>query len=138
MFVRSVSFVLAAETPAAHDSGIFLAEPGPPAYEDDRPIFTVHGSVRAPAVDIEVERIELVRGVFLTLIFAPSQAPLTTSLAGARLVFPDDIADIGDDLVASFRCEIALPPAPMTFYLHAAFRQYVSSVVRLRAPRGAR
>ena len=46
--------------------------------------------------------------------------------------------DVGADLVGSFRCEIVLAPRVGAFYLHAAYRQYVSNVVRLMAPPGAR
>lgn len=138
MLVRSVSFGLTAETPATSGAGVVLAQPGPPTVEGGALVHVVHGSSRVPAVDIEVERAEVLRGVFLTLIYAPAQGGVTVPLLGPRVVFPDDIDDVGADLVGSFRCEIVLAPRVGAFYLHAAYRQYVSNVVRLMAPPGAR
>lgn len=133
MFLRSVTFGLTAETPGTTGPGIVLSEPGPPFAEDDALVYTLHGTCRIPAADVEVERGEVLRGVVITLVFPPGQVPMTAPLVGTTLVFPDDVTDLGQDLVGSFRCEIWLPSRVHASYVHGAFRRYVSNVVRLSA-----
>lgn len=132
-FFRSVSFGLTAETPTLAGPGIALSEPSPPfaAPEEDTFLYELHGSCRVGARDIEVERTEVLRGIVLTIVFPPAQVPMSAPLVGATLLFPDDVADVGGDLVGSFRCEIHLPSRVRVGYVHAAFRHRISNVVRL-------
>lgn len=131
MLVRAVSFGLTAESPPTGGPGVVLAQPALPVFEDETAIYLVHGSVRVPATDIEVERVEVLRGVQLVLILGLSQVPFTESLAGPAVIFPDDVEDVGADVVGSFRCELVLPGRMGPSYLHASFRQHVSNVVRV-------
>lgn len=136
MIVRAVSLGLTAESPPTSGPGVVLAQPRPPAREDEAAVFLVYGSVRVPAADIEVERTEILRGVQLVLVLGVSQFPSTASLAGGTVIFPDDVEDVGADLVGSFRCELVLPGRMGPAYLHAAFRQHVSNVVRVHPAEG--
>ena len=136
MILRAVSFGFYPETPATSGPGIVLAQPGPPEYEDDAAILVVHGSVRAAAADIEVERTEILRSVQLVLVLGISQVPMSAPLAASAVIFPDDIEDISGDLVGSFCCEVVVPVRMGLFYFHAVFWHYVFNVVRVHLAGG--
>ncbi|MEP7126473.1 MAG: hypothetical protein ABJE95_36415 [Byssovorax sp.] len=138
MIVRAFSPGLFAETPVTSGAGVVLAEPGPATHDPEAAILVVHGSVRIAAVDVEVDRVEVLRGVQLVLVHGMSQTCFTAALAGSTALFPDDIQDVGGDLVSSFRCEIVVARWMGPAYLHATFRHHVSNVVRVHPAQGAR
>lgn len=138
MFVRTVSFGLTRESPPTSGPGVVLAPPGPPIHDGGAAIIALHGSVRVAATDIEIERTEPLRGVLLVLVHGMSQSPSTAPLAPAAVIYPDDLEDVGGDVVGSFRCEIVLPALMGPSYLHASYRQHVSNVVRVHPAEEAR
>ncbi len=133
MFVRAVTLGFDPQTPASSGAGISLFA-GTAQRDGDDLVYPIHGSVRIAAADIEVERMEILRGVTLTMIFSLSQLPRTIPLVATRVLFPTDVSDVDSDVVAGFRADVVIKPSRGAYYLHGAYRRYVSNVLRLEAP----
>jgi len=127
MQIRSLSFGRTARTPPLRGPGISITVTQEPEQD---PGLVIYGACQAPKADLPQGRQELPRGILLVAINPITQGSLVRNLVGERLVFEDDVEEVGNDYVVSFRC--ALEPgftgrAPTLF--HVSFRQHVSDIL---------
>lgn len=127
MRIRSLTFGRSARTPALRGLGIAITVTKEPQQD---PGLVVYGTCRLPKADLPVGRQELPRGIVLVAINPITQGSYVVNLVEERLVFEDDVEEVGSDCAVSFRC--ALEPGFMgtlPTLFHASCRQYVSDVL---------
>jgi len=128
MDIEQVSFGAAAGALAAPAVGVVIDVGPHPSGEAGRVV--VRGACRVPRAEAPAPRIDLPRGIFLTLVEAAEQRPFTAPLVGDRLVFEDDVEIVGDDYVIDFRGVLSTVRAVTgAYFLHASFFGHVSNVV---------
>jgi len=127
MRIRSLTFGRTARTPPLKGPGIAITVTKEPKQD---PGLVVYCTCRIPKTDLPVGRQELPRGIVLVAINPVTQGSYVVNLVGERLVFEDDVEEVGNDCIASFRC--ALEPGfsgTMPTLFHASCRQYVSDIL---------
>jgi len=124
-----------AATPKLQNPGILLSPTTNPHFKSSSPPLLVHGICRIPKSP-NLERRALLSGLTLTAIEIYNQNPTTLNPIGKKLVFEDDIEDIGSCWGACFSIDaiawLGVAIRPYAFMLHASLYQYVSNVVYLR------
>jgi hypothetical protein len=128
MHIESLIFGRDALTPVAHAAGIVIhASPGPNAQR-----VVIRGACKIANADAPLAGALAPHGVFLTAIEALEQRPFTIPLVGQRLVFPEDVTVLNDDLLFEF-CAMLDASRAMTgpYYLHASFFEHVSNVLHV-------
>ena len=127
MRIRSLTFGKTSRVPPLRGPGIAITVTKEPAQD---PGLVVYGTCRASKADLPQGRQELPRGIVLVAINPITQGSYVVNLVGERLVFEDDVEEVGSECTVSFRC--ALEPGfsgVMPTLFHASFRQYVSDIL---------
>jgi hypothetical protein len=122
-----LTFGRTARTPPLRGLGIAITVTQEPEQD---PGLVIYGACRAPKADLPQGRTELPRGIVLVAINPITQGSYVINLVGERLVFEDDVEEVGSDCVVSFRC--TLEPGfsgVLPTLVHASFRQHVSDVL---------
>jgi hypothetical protein len=127
MQIRSLIFGRTANTPPLRGLGIAITVTKEPEKD---PGLVIYGTCRIPKAELPQGRQELPRGILLVAINPITQGSEVVNLVGQRLVFEDDVEEVGSDCAVSFRC--ALEPGfngvqPTLF--HASCRQHISDIL---------
>lgn len=127
MQIRSLTFGRTARTPELRSPGLTITVTQEP---DQDPGLVIYGTCRAPKAEFPQGRQELPRGILLVAINPHTQGSIVRNLVGDRIVFEDDVEEVGSDCVVSFRC--ALEPGftgKLPTLFHASFREHVSDIL---------
>jgi len=124
-----------AESPTLNLPGITLVVPNNPHSKIGNKPLMAYGCCRIPRTP-SLEKTSLLSGLTLTAVELTNQIPVSINPIGTKLVFEDDILNIGYDWAIWFRCDLQawlnVAGRPYSFMLHASLYQYLSNVIYVR------
>ena len=122
-------------SPTLATPGILLATTANPHFQSSGRRLWIHGFCRIPK-SATLERRSVLSGLTLTAIEIYNQTPTTLNPIGKKLVFDDDIEDLGREWGACFSIDpmawLRVSIRPYAFMLHASLYQYLSNVIYIR------